>query len=272
MVETDPAEIRQQSAGVRSLLPREHGAYAEVAFPLLTGLALGRLSAAQLLLVFATIAAFLAHEPVLVLVGERGNRARNQLRERSQRAAAVLLALVAVSGGLGWWTAPAGARLAVFLPLSLGALLIPLILSRREKTEVGELLVALTFSSVLIPVALAGGVGLRAAVIASVIWGVIFSLGTLTVRAVIARVKKSTNPGRPSYAIIALSLAAIGAAFLLSMTNTLPMLAAAAVLPSALISLSCSLFEVHPRNLRAMGWSMVTSNLIAFAALLVALG
>jgi hypothetical protein len=183
----------------------------------------------------------------------------------------VLLALAAAGGGLGLWIAPAGARLAVFLPLSLGALLIPLILRRREKTVAGELLVAVTFSSALIPVTLAGGVGLRTAVIASIVWGVIFSLGTLTVRAVIASVKKSTNPGRPSYAIITLSIAVIAAAFLLSMINILSMLAAAALLPSALISLSCSWFEVHPRNLRTMGWSLVTGNFIAFAALLAGL-
>lgn len=252
-------------------MPREHGAYAEVAFPLLTALALGTLSVAQFLLVFATIVAFLAHEPVLILVGERGIRARNQLREQAQRAASLLLALAAVSGGLGWWTAPVNTRLAVLLPLSLGLLLVPLILSRREKTVVGELLVALTFSSALIPVALAGGVGARAAVIASVIWGVIFSLGTLTVRAVIASVKQSTNPRRPSYANIALSLAVVAAGFLLSMTNILPMSAAAALLPSALISLSCSWFEVHPRNLRTMGWALVTGNLVAFAALVAGL-
>lgn len=109
------------------------------------------------------------------------------------------------------------------------------------------------------------------AVTASAIWGVIFSLGTFTVRAVIAGVKRSANPGRPSYALVALSLAVIAAVFLVSIMNTLPKLAVAAVLPSAFIALACNLLRVHPRHLRTMGWSMVASNVIAFVALLAGL-
>lgn len=266
-----PPEVGQQPARGWPLLPREHGAYAEVAFPLITALGLGSLSFAQLLLVAATVAVFLAHEPLLVAAGERGRRAQSELGERARLVAASLLAFTIASGGLGWWSAPAGARLAAFLPLSLGALLVPLIFSHREKTTVGELLVALTFSSTLIPVALAGGVSPRTAAIASGVWCVVFALGTLTVRAVIARVKKNMNPGWPSRAIVALPLAAMVAAFLLRMTTALPTLAAVAVLPSALVALACGLLGVHPRHLRRMGWSLVGSNFITLAALLVAL-
>ena len=252
-------------------MPREHGAYAEVAFPLLTALGLGRVSTAQLLLVVATVAVFLAHEPLLVVAGERGKRTLAQLRKQAQRAAAVLVGFAIFSGGLGWWSAPAHARLAVFLPLALGALLVPLIFTHREKTTVGELFVALTFASTLIPVALAGGVSLRAAVTASAVWGTVFSLGTLTVRAVIAGVKKTMNASWPSYAVVTLSLAAMAAAFLLAITEILPTLAALSVLPSALVALTCGLLGVHPRNLRVMGWSLVASNFITLAALLAGL-
>ena len=136
---------------------------------------------------------------------------------------------------------------------------------------VGELLVALTFSSALIPVALAGSVNPRAAIIASVVWAVIFSLATFTVRAIIASVKKSENPGRPARVTVALSLTVVAAAILLTMANALPPLAAVAVMPSALVGLGCGLLRVHPRHLRKMGWSLVVSNLIAFAALLFGL-
>lgn len=265
------SETEQQPARGGLLMPREHGAYAEVVFPLLTALGLGRLGAAQLLLAVATIAVFLAHEPLLIVAGERGKRTLARLRERAQRAAAALLAFAIASGGLGWWSAPADARLAVFLPLALGALLVPLIFTHREKTTVGELLVALTFSSTLIPVALAGGVSPRNAVTASGAWCTVFCLGTLTVRAVIASVKKTINPRWPSYAIVALSLAAVVAAILLATTRILPTLAAASVLPSALVALACGLFGVHPRRLRTMGWSLVASNFITLAALLAGL-
>ncbi len=55
-----------------SLLPREHGAYAQLGFPLVTALALGDLGVAPLLLVVGIIAVFLVHEPVMVLSGGRG--------------------------------------------------------------------------------------------------------------------------------------------------------------------------------------------------------
>ncbi len=265
------SEVGQQLARRWPLIPREHGAYAEVAFPLLTALGLGRLNSAQLLLAAATIAVFLAHEPLLIMAGERGRRTRSQLKERAQRATAAFLASAIASGSLGWWSAPETARLAVFLPLSLGALLVPLIFLHREKSTVGELLVALTFSSTLIPVALAGGVSPRTAVIASAVWGAVFSLATLTVRAVIASVKKTINRRRPFYAIASLSLATIVTAFLLTMTNTLPTLAAVSVLPSSLVALAGGLLGVHPRHLRTMGWSLVGSNFIALAVLLVGL-
>ncbi len=275
MARTD-SEQEQSETGQRPgrgwpLLPREHGAYAEVAFPLLTALALGSPTSAQLLWVLASIAIFLAHEPVLVMAGERGRRSRAELGGRAQLAAACLLAFALATGGLGWWSAPAAARMAVFLPLSLGMLLVALIASHREKTAGGEFLVALTFSSTLIPVALAGGVSLRTAVIASAVWAAVFALGTFTVRAVIASIKKNTYSRWSSHAIIALSLGAIFAAFLLIVTNTLPTLAAAAILPSALVALACGVLKVHPRHLRTMGWSLVASNFFALAALLVGL-
>lgn len=252
-------------------MPREHGAYAEVTFPLITAIALGTVSLAQLLLAVAAVAIFLAHEPLLVMTGERGRRAQTEKGERARLAAAWLAAFALASGGLGWWSAPAGARLAVFLPLTLGAMLIPLIVSRREKTIGGELLVALTFSSTLIPVALAGGVSPRVAVTASGVWFSVFALGTLTVRAVIARVKKNMNPGWPSRAIVALTLLVILTAMLLRMTAAMPTLAAVAVIPSAIVALSCGLLSVHPRHLRKMGWSLVASNFLTLAALLVGL-
>jgi hypothetical protein len=43
------------------------------------------------------------------------------------------------------------------------------------------------------------------------------------------------------------------------------------VLPAALITFACGFTGVHPRHLRVLGWSLVGSNVIALAALVVAL-
>ena len=274
MAKTDSSQqpvIEQPSTERWRLLPREHGAYAQAVFPLLTALALGNGGAAQFYWAAATLALFVAHEPLLILAGQRGRRSHVDLAERAQKLVGSLSAVALVAGLLGWWYAPPSARLAVALPLGLAMVLLPLIIQHREKTLPGELLASLTFSTMLIPVALAGGVTLRAALIASAVWSAIFLLGTIAVRAVIANLKKATHSRWPVYASISLSLAAIVVSFLMLLTDAVPALAAAAVLPAALITFACSLMGVHPRHLRTLGWSLVASNVIAAAALVMAL-
>ncbi len=57
-----------------SLLPKEHGAYGQMAFPLATAFAVAGMNAPALLIGVAVLAGSLAHEPVLVLLGMRGTR------------------------------------------------------------------------------------------------------------------------------------------------------------------------------------------------------
>jgi hypothetical protein len=252
-------------------LLREHGAYAGIAFPLITALSLGAPTAVQLLWIVGCVAVFLAHEPLLIMLGERGRRSHTALGSRARRTAYGLVALAIATGGLGWWLALPAARVALILPLALGALLLRLILTHRERSLPGELLACVTLSSVVIPIALAGGASPRAAIIAGVVWCAVSALATLTVRATIARAKQTANHRRLTYATMAFSAAALLASFFLTRANVLPTLAAAAILPVVLLAVAISLVHVHPRHLRAMGWSLVGSNVITLIALLVGL-
>ncbi len=262
----------QQAPGATwRLLPREHGAYAQIIFPQLTALALGNRSAAQFLWTAACVAVFIAHEPLLVLAGERGRRSHTELSERAQKFATVLSLIAMGSGALGWWYAPNAARFSLLIPLACGGFLLPLILNHYEKSLPGELLVSLTFSTMLIPIALAGDVALGPAVLASVVWIVIFSLGTLMVRATIANAKKNGSSRWSVYASNGLGLAVLLASSTLLVTDAVPALAAAAFLPATVIALAGSLAGIHPRHLRALGWSLVASNVFALAALVIGL-
>ena len=49
------------------MLPREHGAYGQLAFPLVTALVIAGVTLSGVLIAVAAIAGFLAHEPLLVL-------------------------------------------------------------------------------------------------------------------------------------------------------------------------------------------------------------
>lgn len=265
-----PATARRPALG-GSLLPREHGAYAGIAFPLITALSLGAPTAAQLLWIVGCVAVFLAHEPLLVMIGERGRRSHTALGARARRIAYSLAAVAIATGGLGWWLVLPATRVALILPLALGALLLRFILTHRERSLPGELLASGTLSSVVIPIALAGGVSWQAAIIAGAVWCAVSALATLTVRATIARAKQTANHRRLTYATMAFSAAALLASFLLVRANVLPVLAAAAILPFVLLAVAFSLIHVHPRHLRTMGWSLVGSNVITLIALLVGL-
>ena len=56
----------------------------------LTALALGNRSAPQFLWTAAAVALFVAHEPLLILAGERGRRSHSELGEQAQKLAASL--------------------------------------------------------------------------------------------------------------------------------------------------------------------------------------
>jgi hypothetical protein len=254
-----------------SLLPREHGAYAQLGFPLATALALGDPGFAPILFVVGIIAVFLVHEPVMILSGGRGGRAKREQGDRARRRGAMLLAVAAIAGSAGLWLAPLTARYSAVVPLALGALLAPLTLKRRERTLIGELLVSVTLSSTMFPVGLAGGAGVRETLVAFVVWSVVFLIGTITVRAIIARAKKTTEPSRAVDLAPLLSTVAIIIALGLAVGTDVPTLAAVAIVPTAFAALIFGLLGVHPRNLRRMGWSLVASNVLVLAALLAGL-
>lgn len=254
-----------------SLLPREHGAYAQLGFPLVTALALGDVGVAPVLLVVGIIATFLVREPVMVLSGGRGGRAKRQVGARAGRRGAGLLAIALAAGAAGLWLAPPTARYSAIIPVALGALLVPLTLSRQEKKLVGELLVSVGLSSTMIPVALSGGAGVRETLVAFIVWSVAFSLGTITVRAIIARAKKADEPSRAVHLAPLLNTIAIAIAIAVAFGGNVPSLAAVAVVPTALAALIFGLLGVHPRHLRRMGWSLVASNVFVLAALIVGL-
>src|SRR5688572_9798586 len=99
------------------MLPREHGAYGQLLFPLTTALAIGRPGRAAFAWAAASALAFLAHEPLVVLAGLRGSRASRDDRQRARRWLAAYLTGAALLGSLALVWMPRDARLAVAAPL-----------------------------------------------------------------------------------------------------------------------------------------------------------
>src|SRR5204862_336839 len=96
----------------KRVFPKEHGAYGQLLFPLATVLVVGRRTPAALTLAAAAVLAFLAHEPLLVLLGHRGPRAARDDRSRALVWLASTALGAAILGAAAFIDAPAGIHLA----------------------------------------------------------------------------------------------------------------------------------------------------------------
>jgi len=255
-----------------SLLPKEHGAYAELAFPLITGLALAVPSLSALALGGAAVLLFLLNEPVAILLGARGKRLKDQLGERATQRASFLLGGATGLGLLGLWKGGTDIWPELAYPMAAGALLIPLLLRGTQKSIFGEFVVVTAFATLLLPLAAASGADPQRAALAAAVWWFSFVLGTLEVHAIKARLKeKAKNQWTRWGSPVASGLVATGAVLLALGQGGLPELAgrpAAALLTPAVAIFALSLIRVHPKYLKRVGWTLVGANTVALVVLL----
>jgi hypothetical protein len=243
----------------RSLLPQEHGAWGQLAMPLLTALLLAAITPAALLLAAATVFGFLAHEPALLLIGHRGFRARDEAGPRARRWLAALLPAAAACGALGLWLAPVVARWAMLVPLLLTAAVAGFVLAKQERTIPGELTVVTALASSGFAVALATGAPLQQASAATTTWVLAFATSVFAVRVVLAR---SLSRGtvelglRNGMAVLLIGAAGSAAAWWLGLGPVVGV----AVAPTALLSLLVCLLPFSARQLKTLGWGLVGSS------------
>ncbi len=249
----------------RSLLPQEHGAWGQLFAPLLTALALGRPGPAAISLATSAVLGFLAYEPALVVLGQRGARV---LREDGPRAGRRLtgLALAALAaGGLGLGLAPPAVRWAA-LPTPILAAAAAAVVSRRlEFTLGGEIVIAVALSSVGLPVALAAGARLDAALAAWATWILAFTAATLAVQVLLARAR---SEGRARAAVSAAGVAGTGiVAAALAARGILPGAALLALAPPALVSFALCVLPVPASRLKEVGWTLMGASLLTVVLL-----
>jgi hypothetical protein len=255
-------------AEASSLTPREHGAYGQLGFPIATALALGRPTIAAVSIACASVLAFLAHEPLLVVLGQRGARALREGDARARARLAGLLGGACIAAGVGVVVGPPRAREALAVPMALALAVGGLIATKREKTLAGELLVGSTLSACSLPVALASGVAPCPSIGAAAVWVLGFGCATIAVRGVIARASGGSGP------LLAASGVVVVSASLLAFVGwtwrgawVLP----AAALPKLVASLALSVRPPPPQKLRAVGWMLIVASAACAAILVVGL-
>ena len=256
---------RPEPTGPRSLSPREHGAYGQLFVPIVAALAMGRPTVSAIAIAIAGPAVFFAHEPLLVLVGRRGERARRESGARARARLVVLGTIAVLAAAAAAMSAPTGALIAAAAPLPLGLLVGWLAVRGKEKTTAGELLAAGALAGVAVPVAIAAGVGWPATLGAWGAWVAAFGASTWAVRAVIAHRKE---PVAAAIRVLPLGLP-IGAAVTLAALGLVPWFCAIAAAPMTLVAIAIAASPPHPRALKRVGWSLVAAS-VAAAGILIA--
>jgi hypothetical protein len=248
------------------LWPKEHGAYAQLAFPLASGLAMGGAAISSLALAVAAIAFFLTAEPVEVLVGARGARAHETLSGAARRQLALLGLTGAAAGIAAVMLAPDATRAWIAPPALLGALLGVLVFARRVKTLGGEIAAVATFSLLHVPLAAWGGADGARLAGPALVWFGVFASATFAVHALKARHKgRSPTLIRAAIAVAALVFAAAVVAALAG--DDARRFGWAAAAPAA-AALYVAARRVHPRHLKRVGWALVAADLLALGIML----
>lgn len=254
----------------RLLLPKEHGTYGEVLFPLATALLLGNRATAAWAAALAALAGYLGHEAFAVVLGQRGARARRE----GGRPAILSLALfggVAVAGLVtAWIVADWRTRLWLVLPLVLSVLAVGVAWAGRERSTGGESLAGAALASWGVPVAIAGGVPPGAACATWAVWVVSFVASTLAVRGVIAKNTRRNPRPLQLASILVCIVAMVVAAAATFVTGVSRVQRVLCLVPTVTSVVFLLVAEIPARRLRAVGWTLIVASAVTMVVLVLA--
>jgi hypothetical protein len=245
---------------VRSLAPREHGAYGQLGVPLLVALLSEKPGPVSWLLAGAAVVAFLTHEPLQILLGRRGGKALREDGDRARRALGFRGVGALVLGGAGLALSSGEARWAALLPGALALGTLGLLWRGWERTVPGEIVAAAALAGAGVPVAVSGGAGVREALGVWGAWALGFGAVTFAVRAVVSRDRTWVRWLGP------LGSAAVAAACWRGGWMTGEQALGALPLLTAAVGLTAA--PPAPTRLKAVGWTLMAASVAAGALLL----
>jgi hypothetical protein len=258
----------RQSPRTPSLWPREHGAYMQLLFPVASAWILGWPSVAAVCLGLAAVVVFIAHEPLLVLIGRRGARRRRAQGGAAAVRLATLGTLAVALGAVGLWFADPTARGLTLVPLIVGVPAVALALTGHERSLAGELYLGLLFALIALPVATAAGMVPTDAALLAGAWTAGFWVGTIAARGILLQ-KRDGGRGLRAAAGAAVTVAVGSIA--LAASGLVPVAFALAPLPFVAVALALALKPPPPRRMMAIGFTLLGAC-VATTLLLVAAG
>ncbi|HZJ33042.1 MAG TPA: YwiC-like family protein [Vicinamibacterales bacterium] len=256
------------------MLPREHGAYGQLLLPLATALAIADVHVSAILTATAALAAFVAHEPLVVLLGGRGVRARREQRSRAIAWLVVSGGIAIVAGLAAIVSAPPHARWLFACPLVPAAVLAWLLVTGREKSTLGEITSAIAFASVSIPIIAVTALSPLRGYVVAFTFASLFIVSTLGVRVVVLRTRGGGDPHAVQVTrrqlAAALLVIAVGIP-VAALSEVRTGLAALAILPGVAVASALAFRPPPARRLRTVGWTLLSTTAFLAVALVVAL-
>ena len=253
------------------MLPREHGAYSQMALPLVTAFVVAGITLASALAGLAVVLGFLAHEPLLVLLGRRGARVRAEGAPRAKTALAVSGTAMMAAGVAAVLAAPSAVRWSFALPLIPTAVIAAGLSRGQEKSAPAEIAVALAFSLTAVPICLGAGASIVTALSIGMAFALVFAAGTLSVRVVILKVRGGGRPRavRTTRALLfALAGVAAGGLALAAGVGLMPWTTLLAIGPGLLAAVSMAMRGTAPK-LRTVGWTLMSTSAAAAVILMI---
>lgn len=247
----------------RSLWPREHGAYVQLGAPLLAALALRLPTLPAISLAVAACLAFVANEPLLVVLGHRGARIRATYGRRAAHRLAIAAIGAAAFATAGLVAGPQPTRAIAGLAAVPAACMVALAWMRREHSVAGELVAAVVLPGAAAPIAVASGLGWHEATAIWCAWSVGYSCSVAAVHRVLVRHRHAAS-SLDRVLVIVLTAIAVGGVVL---APSLPI--ALVTVPLAAISAAVVLRPPRATHLRAIGVALVIASVASGTVVLV---
>jgi hypothetical protein len=226
---------------MRSLVPRELGAWVQVVMPVGTALVCGRPNLAAIFFTVFAGAYLMLHPPALLALGYLGEEVR---REQGWRARRRLLLLVGIGLGCvaaGYVLGGSRVHLALLGPMAFVVLTGVLTIRHEEKSFWGQMIMGVTFSGLGFPIAIAEGLSREIAMQSWIAWMFGFVAAVPALRSVFEKTDPHETRRR---ALVWLAALTVGGGIGLVLGVTLGFVPA---LPLVLVSWIVALWQPHPR-------------------------
>lgn len=244
--------------------PKEHGAYAILGVPLCTAFLMVGPNWIGLLTAVASLSGFLAHEPVMIVAGRRGQRALHQSSNVLQRLI-FMLGVTSLFGVVAFWLSNNQIRSVLIVCLVMAAMSFIFSASGWQRSLAAQLLGCCGLVLPSLIVLLGASTPLAQSMRISLAWMIGQSVALIAVRSVIAGQRQAQGKRVP----LLNDIIQLGLSFAAMFGVVFGYSEAVYVLPMIVAALWLRLRPPTLQHLRRVGWTLVAFNVLSAAWMII---